>query len=220
MTKVSVIVPAYNEEKTIATTLMTLKNQPWVDEVIVVNDGSTDQTRTLSDFYGDQTIHFEENKGKGAALQAGWKQASGDIIVCVDADLEESVAEAKKLIEPFQYSFIDSVIGRLPLQRTRGFGIVKERAKKIIYQQTGKWITAPLSGQRAFRKKWVSLLTKKSYYGFGVETAMTIDMLKAGATIIEVDTNITHRATGKDVAGFFHRGKQWIELEVATWRNM
>ncbi|UOE95943.1 glycosyltransferase family 2 protein [Alkalihalobacillus sp. LMS39] len=220
MMKISVVIPAYNEADIIEETLLTLRKQTWVHEIITVNDGSTDATGEYCAKLSDIAIQREENKGKGEALQTGWEHASGDIIVCLDADLGESVKEAQPLIEPFESDFIDVVIGRLPQQKVSGLGFVKERAKRLIYKRTGHWISAPLSGQRAFRKKWLDTLMKNHYQGYGVETAMLLDLLEAGATVIEVDTFITHRATGKNIAGFLHRGKQWLELEKSVWRGL
>lgn len=215
---VSIVVPAFNEEAYLETTLWTLKNEDWYEQLIVVNDGSTDSTGEICDKYGDKIIHFTKNQGKSKALQAGWKLAEGNIILCLDADLGETVTEAGKLLLPFHNSSIDAVIGVLPTQSKRGFGLVKKRAQQLIYKKTKHWIKAPLSGQRAFRRKFLPLLLSKHYHGFGVETAMTIDLLRQGATIVEVDVEMRHRQTGKSLKGFLHRGRQWLELEKTTWR--
>ncbi|MGO4887042.1 glycosyltransferase family 2 protein [Anaerobacillus sp. MEB173] len=218
--KVSVIIPAYNEEHLLPKTLQCLTHCSWADEIITVNDGSNDQTAIIAEMYSDKTIHLQSNFGKAYALKQGWKIASGDLIMCLDSDLAHSVIEGEKLLNPIVSDpTVDCVIGKLPTPKRKGFGMMKRRAQKIIYSKTGQWITAPLSGQRVFKRKWLELLMKKGYVGYGVEVAMTIDLISAGANVIETDTNIYHRETGKDLSGFFHRGKQWLEME-RTLRKM
>ncbi|WP_209123105.1 glycosyltransferase family 2 protein [Alkalihalobacillus sp. BA299] len=212
----SVVVPAFNEQERIEKTLITLREEPWVQEIITVNDGSTDNTGQICEKYSDQVIHLSENKGKGQALREGWQIASGKFIVCLDADIGSTASEGKKLLAPLEYSFIDVVIGTLPPAKTSGFGFVKRKAQNTIYKRTGKWLTAPLSGQRAFRSKWLKTLLNKNYYGYGIEIAMTLDLIQAGAKVIEVDTNITHRHTGKNWRGIVHRGKQWLDIKAAV----
>ncbi|WP_216829457.1 glycosyltransferase family 2 protein [Alkalihalobacterium elongatum] len=212
----SVIIPAFNEQERLEKTLLTLKEQSWVKEIITVNDGSNDETGEISDKYSDVSIHLATNQGKGTALKKGWEKASGNYIVNLDADIGVTASEGVKLLAPLEYSFIDVVIGTLPPSKKRGFGLVKRKAQNVIYKRTGKWITAPLSGQRAFHREWLKTLLSKDYKGFGIELAMTIDLIDAGANLVEVDTNITHRHTGKNWRGFVHRGKQWLDIEAAV----
>lgn len=85
--KVSVIIPAFNEERTIGSVVGTAINNPFVDEVIVVNDASTDRTPLIARKRGAKVISFKENRGKGWAYFEGVKRSEGDIIVFLDADL-------------------------------------------------------------------------------------------------------------------------------------
>lgn len=85
--KISLIIPAYNEEKTICDVIYVAQNNPFIDEIIVVNDGSTDKTPIIAKRMGVNLINFKENKGKGYALYEGVKASVGDIIVFLDADL-------------------------------------------------------------------------------------------------------------------------------------
>ena len=85
--KVSVIIPAFNEEKTIGEVVETARNNPFVDEVIVVNDASTDRTPIIAKKRGAKVINFNQNKGKGWAYYEGVKASEGDIIIFLDADL-------------------------------------------------------------------------------------------------------------------------------------
>ncbi|WP_017727030.1 glycosyltransferase family 2 protein [Halalkalibacterium ligniniphilum] len=213
MSDVSVVIPAFNEEARLKKTITAVRTIPQVKEVIVVDDGSCDKTKDIAYELGDRTIVFSTNKGKGHALQAGWRTAKGEYILCLDADLAESAAEAFRLIVPLQEAEVDGTISNIPAGRKKGFGLVKRRAQTVIYRETGIYLHAPLSGQRAFHRRWLQLLLSEHYEGFGIETKMTLDMLKAGAVLKEVDTNMSHRETGKNLQGFLHRFKQWREIE-------
>lgn len=216
---ISVVIPAYNEADTIKMTLLTLNRCTWVDQLIVVDDGSSDNTAIIAKKYCDQLVQLPKNSGKAAALKEGWKQVRGDIVVCLDADLGMSAREGERLVEKINSENHDCVIARMPLQKKSGFGFMRHRAQKLIFSRTGKWFEAPLSGQRALKKKWLPVLLDKNYQGFGVEMAMTVDLLKAGAEVVEVDVSFFHRATGKNMQGFIHRGKQWLDMEK-TLRRM
>ncbi|MEC2073848.1 glycosyltransferase family 2 protein [Alkalihalophilus marmarensis] len=213
MNNVSVIIPAYNEEVFIKDTIDALRNIPGLLEIIIINDGSTDQTSTIAHQYADHVIDLSQNKGKGNALKIGWQAARGEFIACVDADLGRSAVELKNLIVPIQDNLADLVISKVKAGDRAGFGFVKRRAQSIILKYTGAMIEAPLSGQRIFHRKWLDLLLNEEYNGFGVETKMTIDFLLAGAVVKEVETSMTHREMGKSPAGFMHRLRQWIDIE-------
>ncbi|WNF37842.1 glycosyltransferase family 2 protein [Bacillaceae bacterium IKA-2] len=216
---ISVVIPAYNEADTIKMTLVTLNRCNWVDQLIVVDDGSSDETAIVAKKYCDEVIELPQNSGKAAALQEGWKHVRGDIMVCLDADLGMTAREGERLVEKLNLGDHDCVIARLPIQKKSGFGFMRHRAQKLIFSRTGKWFEAPLSGQRALKKKWLSVLLDKDYHGFGVEMAMTVDLLKEGADVVEIEVSFFHRATGKNIQGFIHRGKQWLDMEK-TLRRM
>lgn len=216
---ISVVIPAYNEEDTIKMTLVTLNRCHWVNQLIVVDDGSADGTADIAEKYSDQVVRLNQNKGKAYALKEGWKRVEGDIIVCLDADLGITAREGERLVEKLHSDDLDCVIARLPQQKKNGFGLMKHRAQKLIFSRTGKWFDSPLSGQRALKNSWLPILLERDYVGFGVEMAMTVDLLKAGANVDEVDVSFFHRATGKDIEGFLHRGRQWLDMEK-TLRKM
>ncbi|AKL95316.1 glycosyl transferase, family 2 [Clostridium aceticum] len=213
--EVAVIIPAYNEEKRIVRTLTTLKEINPLYKIYVVDDGSTDATAEKVAKVKDLClIKSMKNKGKGQALKTGIKAAlaSSDIIVFLDADLQESAGEVEKLIKPIVDNEADVTVAKFPPAKKKGgFGLVKKLARYGVYINTGKKLDTVLSGQRAFKKKVLENLTF-NYEGYGVELGMTIDLLNKGYLIKEVEVNMFHNETGRDLQGFLHRGKQFFQI--------
>ncbi len=116
-TKISIIIPIFNEAGTILKLLNKVKQAPVKNlskEIIIVNDNSTDKTKNILDNLQDQNIkilHHQKNKGKGAALRTGFKVATGDIILIQDADLEYNPNEYQNLIQPILDNQADIVYG-------------------------------------------------------------------------------------------------------------
>ena len=90
---VSVVIPAFNEEKTVAEVVEAARNSDMVTEVIVVDDGSTDSTAEVAENAGAKVIRHTSNRGKGAALRTGFKHSKGEIVAFVDADLKNMTTE-------------------------------------------------------------------------------------------------------------------------------
>ena len=213
---VSAIVPAYNEEDVISYTIKAIRDVEEIDKVYIIDDGSKDHTyQRASSIEGDIVVlKNSKNSGKGKALMLGVQEAirTSDILVFLDADLGTSSIEARKLIAPILKNEADVVIARFPRAKTKGgFGIVKALAKYGVYIRTGKKIKTALSGQRAFKSE--VLRDFKCYdTGFGIEVGMIIDIMKKGYSVKEVDVEMTHKETGRDLKGFIHRGKQFVHI--------
>ena len=114
--KLSVIIPCYNEVKTIEEIITAVKNSPYEDkEIVIIDDRSTDGTRELLksglEKQVDKVIYHDVNSGKGAAIRTGIKSAKGDIIIIQDADLEYDPKEYPKLVEPIIQGKADVVFG-------------------------------------------------------------------------------------------------------------
>jgi glycosyltransferase involved in cell wall biosynthesis len=210
--KVSVVVPAYNEAEHITRTLRAIRQHVECDELIVVDDGSMDGTEVLAKEWADTVIRLPQNRGKGVALQTGWKRAAGDVILLLDSDLGETAAQAGQLLHPVLNEECDMSIAVLPApSKKAGFGLAKGLARHGIRVLTGYRPTAPLSGQRAVNRDALQRV-KQLDRGFGIEVGLTIDVLRAGFRVMEVPVPFAHRVTENDLAGFVHRGKEFVAI--------
>lgn len=222
---VTAIIPAHNESDLIGLTVKAAKQIPHVSQVIVVDDASTDGTAEVAEQAGaDSVIVLNENKGKGGALNAAWPYAEGSILLLLDGDLGASAAQGEEILHPVFDGDADMTIAIFcnasdepetgtPAQAARsgGFGTVVRVARAGIRAMTGTKIMAPLSGQRAIRRDVVEKIGGFAPK-FGVEVALTIDVLRMGGKVVEVPVSMVHRPSGRDLRGFIHRGKQFVDV--------
>ncbi|QGN35650.1 glycosyltransferase [Microlunatus sp. Gsoil 973] len=230
------VIPAKNEEQRIAATVTAVRELPHVATVIVVDDGSTDRTGEYATGAGAIVVRHDRNRGKSAAIESGVnalgviEQRDGrpeaGIILLLDADLGETAANAAPLIAPVVAGEADLTIGVLPQQTTDdgspagGMGIVVNTARRGIAELSGFQARAPLSGQRCLTRRAFELASPLAA-GWGVETGMTIDIVRAGLTVTEIDVDLGHRATSNDLAGQLHRARQLADVTRAlTARGM
>lgn len=215
---VSIIVPAYNEEKKIKDTLLGIVNIDEINEIIVVDDGSSDNTEKMAKSVNNDKVKvfkLDKNRGKGYALNYGLDIAmkNANIIGFLDGDLGSSSSETIKLIKPVINNEVDVTIAKFPPAKKKGgMGFVKRLAKESVLEMTGVELDATISGQRIFKREVLEKF-KEIPYGYGVEVGMTIDILKYGYSIKEVLVNMTHSETGRDLKGFVHRGKQFYHIK-------
>lgn len=224
---VSVIIPAFNEEDRVGETVRAAALIPHVGEVIVVDDGSTDRTSEEAAGAGARVSRLPSNRGKGGALTHGMNLASGDVLLLLDADLGASARQAENLLLPVLAGNCDLAIAIFPRRRGRaGFGLARGLARWGIQACTGLQMVEPLSGQRALKREvWEQI--RQLDERFGVEVGFTIDAARLGFRITEVPAEMDHAATGRDLAGFLHRGRQlWdiarslrFRLEVSPGEN-
>lgn len=182
--KVSVIIPAYNEEETVAKVVEVVKKVSVVDEIIVVNDGSVDNTEAEALKAGAIVINHETNKGKGQALYTGYQNAECDIIAFIDADIYNlTSAKVEAMIRPI-------LEGKTDITKTkfsRASGRVTELTAKPLLNFFFPEISfeQPLSGQFAAKKEVLKRINFESDYGVDVGIVIDADVL--GISIMEVD---------------------------------
>lgn len=212
MPTVTVVIPAFNEEKTITDTIRALKKRPEVDNILVVNDGSSDNTSALARQEEVEVLDLPSNRGKGAAMNSALEHINTDIIAFVDGDLGSAAGEVHKILAPVLEGKTDLCIAAFPTPTKKGgFGLVKGTAARAIRKAGNLESIAPLSGQRAMTREVLTAVTPFRE-GYGVELGMTIKALQKGFRIMEVPTTMTHNETGRDLKGFLHRGKQFVDV--------
>lgn len=182
--KVSVIIPAYNEEDTVAKVVEVVRNVSFVDEIIVVNDGSSDKTKEEAIKAGAIVINHETNKGKGEALYTGYKQAECDVIAFIDADIYNLTSKkVESMIMPILLG--DAEITKTKFSRVSG-RVTELTAKPLLnffFPEIS--FEQPLSGQFAARKNTLRKINFEKDYGVDVGIVIDADVL--GISIMEID---------------------------------
>jgi glycosyltransferase involved in cell wall biosynthesis len=224
MPPVAVIIPAYNEAERIGETVTAALTLPGVDAVVVASDGSTDATVRVAKDAGATVWRSRKNQGKGAAMLAG-AEAVRQIderrhdgprhLLFLDADLGPTAANAEPLIEPVVGGAADVTIAVFANRvKLAGHGFVVRLSGAGISRATGWTPAQPLNGQRCLTRAAFEA-ARPLARGFGVETAMTIDLKRKGFRIVEVEVDMAHRATGGDLAAQLHRARQFADVALA-----
>lgn len=214
----SVIIPAYNESERIVDTINGINDLAEVDEIVVVDDGSSDNTAQVIKSIDIEKLKFyiqTKNYGKGKALEKGLEimRKDADIVVFLDADVGKTSSEVIKIIRPVLDDECDVAIARFrPASKKGGMGFVKRLAKDSVYEMTGVELNSTISGQRAFKREVIDRFDFMPD-GYGVEVGMTVDILKWGYRVNEYLVDMTHNETGRDLKGFIHRGKQYLHIK-------
>lgn len=219
--QVVAVVPAKDEEARIGPTVAALQELGLVGWIVVVDDGSTDQTGAVAEWAGGvDVVRHERNRGKSAAMTSGARKAAelapGAPVLFVDADLEASAANLGPVITPVVVGVADMTIAVLPPQHREGggFGVVVRTATEGVRRLTGWTPTQPLSGQRCLSRETLDAALPLAS-GWGVEVGLTIDVIRAGGRVLEVPCELHHRVTGRDFAAQMHRARQLADVTKA-----
>src|ERR671922_2920652 len=219
--RVAAVVAARNEAGRVGHTVEAIRSIPGVDEVVVADGSSDDGTAEEALGAGARVLVGPRRHGKGGALEAALGWIAADVYLLLDADLGRSARGGEPLLDAVRSGSADLAIGVLPREpRHGGFRMVKRAAAGAIRRLSGFRPVEPLSGQRAVTAACLAAVRPLAP-GFGVEVAMTIDAVRAGFRVVEVPVTMRHAPTGRDLAGFVHRGQQALDLlRVALPRTL
>lgn len=215
----SVVIPIYNEVKTVETLLRLVRDVPLRLEVIAVDDGSTDGTRdllpTLEGTLIDKLVMHEHNRGKGAALRTGFEHATGDVVVVQDADMEYDPREFPMLLEPIVRGKADAVYGSRflggPHRVLFFWHSVGNRFLTLLSNMfTDVNLTDMETCYKMIRTELLHTLPL-SANRFGIEPELTARLAQAGARIYELPISYDGRsyAEGKKIG--------WKDGVSALW---
>ncbi len=221
----AVIIAARNESERIGATVKAAAGLPGVDIVVVVDDGSADGTATKAQNAGASVMRHTRNRGKAAAmetgaevvrlLEAGQDRASLHHLLFLDGDLAETAGEAGPLAAPVRAGQADMTIAVFSNRvRHGGHGLVVALSGSGIMRATGWRPAQPLNGQRCLTRAAFEAATPLAH-GWGAETGLTIDLLRQGMRVVEVEVPLEHRATGRDWRSQLHRARQFADVARA-----
>ncbi len=201
--EVIAIIPAYNEEKTIGSVLAVLKEASLINQIIVVSDGSTDNTVEVAKSYDVQVVELRENRGKGGALQAGLDNTKADIVLFMDADLLGLTTDhVDRLVMPVLSEEADMTIGIFEKGR-----IATDFAQKMAPK---------LSGQRAIKFSVLEQISDLDVARFGVEVALNRYMessnIKVKAVVLPDMSHVMKEEKLGVIKGVAARMKMYWEI--------
>ena len=190
---VSVVVPAYNEGAAIGTVVSALiAAGPW-REIIVVDDGSSDETGAQAGAAGARVIRHPYNKGNGAAVKSGIRAASGEFVMIIDGDGQHQAADAARIVS--RLGEYDLVIGARPgiTQANGARRLGNSLLNALATYLTGRHIPDLTSGFRAARRDYLREFLHLLPNGFSTPTTTTLAFIKAGYNVAFESTNARRR---------------------------
>ncbi len=219
----AVIVTAFNEADRLPATLEALAAAFPGARILVADDGSTDGSADVAAAHGAEVVRSARNVGKGGvatlAAQRLLPLADGleprPVVLLCDGDLAASADALKLLVDVVRSGSADLAVAAFARRAGGGFGWALGFARWAIRARCGYEAGAPISGQRALRAELLPAVVPFAPR-FGMEIGMTIDAVRAGFRVSEVELPLAHRATGRTLRGFVHRGRQLLDF-VAVW---
>jgi glycosyltransferase involved in cell wall biosynthesis len=214
-----VIVSAYNEADRIAATVAALRDAFPDARVLIADDASTDGTAAAAREAGAEVVTAPRNLGKGGAttlaaeraLHLAWEPQPPVFLLC-DGDLADSAQHLPALVAAVEDG-ADLAVAAFARKVGGGFGAAKGFARWAIERRCGLRLDAPISGQRALSGEAFRVAVPFAPR-FGMEIGMTVDVARAGLRVVEVELPLEHRATGKTLRGFLHRGRQLKDFSL------
>lgn len=200
---VSVIIPAYNEEDTVAEVVTSIEKHKWVDETIVVDDGSEDETAKKAEQIADRVIKLPQNKGKATAMDHGVANAKSDIVCFIDADIKNLNEEIlSELLEPVVEQDYDMFVGICGRERYK-------LSKFLIFLPV-------LGGQRVLTKDLWREVPPVYKRDFQIEIALNyfskMTGRKMGTTVLEDLDHVPKEKKYGVISGFFKRIQMGVDI--------
>jgi len=219
--QIFIIVAAYNEEDRIGATLDALASAFGGARVLLADDGSTDATASIAAGLGAQVVRSERMLGKGEAVTLAAREALGNaralqveqeaVFVLCDGDLGASAGALVALTDAVVGGQGDLAVAVFSRRVGGGIGLALGFARWAIRRRCGLQTVAPISGQRALSAAVLADVLPFAH-GFGMEIGMTIDAVRSGHRLLEIELDLEHRATGRTAAGFAHRARQLLDF--------
>jgi hypothetical protein len=222
---VAVVIPAKDEAQRIRATVTAAAELPGTSLVVVVDDGSVDGTGAIARDAGAVVTRHPRNRGKAAAMETGAEavrlldqteqRTEPRHLLFLDADLADSAAFAAPLTQPVISGEADMTIAAFSSTvKLGGHGVVVGLSSAGTRRAIGWSPAQPLNGQRCLTRAAFEA-ARPLAAGFGVETALTIDLARQGMRITEVEVPLAHRATGTDLRSQLHRARQLADVARA-----
>ncbi len=210
--KLSVVVPVYNERHTVLTIIERIRQVSGDKEILIVDDGSTDgteqQLQALQGAPGITVIRHERNRGKGAALRTGFSQATGEILITQDADLEYWPEDYAAMVDLIQRGAADVVYGSRFLGRHRVFLFTHWVGNQLVNLMANLLFNSTLTdletGLKAFRHEVIQEMQLTSN-DFRIEVELTAKVCKRHYRLYEVP--------------ILYTGRSYAEGKKITWRD-
>ncbi|MGD0936481.1 MAG: glycosyltransferase [Streptosporangiaceae bacterium] len=223
--EVAVVIPAKDESERIRDTVTAASGLPDVSLVLVVDDGSRDGTSRAAELAGATVMRHGRTRGKAAAMETGAEavrlldQRDGldhpRHLLFLDADLGSSASFAGPLTQPVIAGRADMTIAAFSSTvKLGGRGMVVGLSGAGIRRAIGWAPAQPLNGQRCLTRAAFEA-ARPLAAGFGVETALTIDLARKSLRITEVEVPLAHRTTGTDLRSQLHRARQLADVARA-----
>lgn len=222
LARVACVLPATDEAERVAATVAAAAALPGVDIVIVTDDGSTDVTAQLATAAGAVVVTHTRTRGRAAAIESAVnalgvleqrdRRPECGTLLILDAGLGASAARCAPMLTAVRDGAADLVIGVPPNPEA---GLVATTAARGISELTGGWTTrAPVFGPRCLTRRAFELASPLAA-GWGAELGMSIDIVKAGLRVVEMDVDIDQVSTDPSVAGRLEQAAQLRDVTRA-----